>query len=157
MPRKRKYDTFFEYKDDGTAHCRIGRCARRVISRAMSNGMPKHMRVHHPYHYELLVTKSASEVPLQADVNSDVISAGENSAHSVFENDNSKLDTETARQADGQAVEEMRADGAILESADFEHDGGQLSDDEGASFRSEGEVRMRSAFKYRALCLGRGC
>lgn len=62
MPRKRKYDEFFDYKDDGSALCLLGSCSRPVLSRSQSNGMPKHLRVHHPAQYAQML--EASEVKL---------------------------------------------------------------------------------------------
>lgn len=62
MPRKRKYAEFFEYKKDGRALCLIGGCSRPDISRSQSNGMSKHLKVHHAKEYASLTSDASKPI-----------------------------------------------------------------------------------------------
>ena len=61
MPRKRKYEEFFIYEANGLAHCRRGGCSHPTMPRAQSNGMKKHIQLHHPNDYQRLVALEKGE------------------------------------------------------------------------------------------------
>lgn len=63
MVRRRQYEDYFIYKDDGSAECRTGGCSHPTMPRKQTNGMQKHLKVHHPALYaQMLEQKVASGV-----------------------------------------------------------------------------------------------
>lgn len=51
MPRKRRYEEFFNYEDDDVARCRHDDCTHPTMTRKQSNSMTKHLKTHHPDDY----------------------------------------------------------------------------------------------------------
>ncbi|KAH7684599.1 hypothetical protein AAVH_40893, partial [Aphelenchoides avenae] len=75
MPRKRKYEEFFIYEGNGLARCRRGGCSHPIMPREQTNGMKKHIQVHHPDDYQrflaLAKATKADEVPAEGSNSAD--------------------------------------------------------------------------------------